>query len=184
MFGTLQQRLPSELRLAGITSIEAANHFLAERFVPDHDRRFAVAAAEPGTAFVPFACNLGEILCIQEERQVGNDNCVRYQGLTLQIPVQAHRHHFVKARVRGPTPMPTAPLLSSMARAVLPATAPTAPASTRRQIGRLTPLGAHAPWTCGLKLTRFRGHPNVGIFGVHDGKEAGTVCAGVPPADD
>jgi hypothetical protein len=35
-----------------------------------------------------------------------------------------------------------------------------------------------------LKLTRFRGHPNVGIFGVHDGKEAGTVCAGVPPADD
>ena len=34
------------------------------------------------------------------------------------------------------------------------------------------------------KLTRFRGHPNVGIFGVHDGKEAGTVCAGVPPADD
>jgi hypothetical protein len=35
-----------------------------------------------------------------------------------------------------------------------------------------------------LKLPRFRGHPNVGIFGVHDGKEAGTVCAGVPPADD
>ena len=35
-----------------------------------------------------------------------------------------------------------------------------------------------------MKLTRFRGHPNVGIFGVHDGKEAGTVCAGVPPADD
>ena len=35
-----------------------------------------------------------------------------------------------------------------------------------------------------LKLTRFRGHPNVGIFGVHDGKEAGAVCAGVPPADD
>ena len=35
-----------------------------------------------------------------------------------------------------------------------------------------------------VKLPRFRGHPNVGIFGVHDGKEAGTICAGVPPADD
>jgi hypothetical protein len=35
-----------------------------------------------------------------------------------------------------------------------------------------------------LKLTRFCGHPTVGIFGVHDGKEADTVCAGVPPADD
>jgi hypothetical protein len=100
VFGTLQQRLPPELRLAGITSIEAANRFLAERFVPDHNRRFAVAAAEPGTAFVPFAGNVTEILCIQEERQVGNDNCVRYQGITLQIPAQAHRHHFVKARVR------------------------------------------------------------------------------------
>ena len=39
-------------------------------------------------------------------------------------------------------------------------------------------------WPGLLKLTRFRGHPNVGIFGVHDGKEAGTICAGVPPADD
>jgi transposase len=99
LFGTLQQRLPQELRLAGITSIDAANRFLAERFVPAHNARFAVAAAEPGSAFVPFAGDLAEILCVQQERVVGNDNTVRYEGLSLQIPAHRHRHHFVKVKV-------------------------------------------------------------------------------------
>lgn len=100
LFGTLQQRLPQELRLAGINTVEAANRFLAERYVPEHNRRFAVTAAEPGSAFVPFAGNLAEIFCLQTERVVGNDNCVRYRGLSLQIPQQAHRYHFVKTTVR------------------------------------------------------------------------------------
>jgi transposase len=63
-FGTLQQRLPQELRLAGITTVAAANRFLAERFIAEHNRRFAVAAAESGSAFVPFAGSLAEILCV------------------------------------------------------------------------------------------------------------------------
>jgi transposase len=100
VFGTLQKRLPQELRLAGITGLEAANRFLAEHFVPAHNRRFAVAAAEAGSAFVPFVGELAETLCIQAERVVGNDNCVRYEGLSLQIPEHQHRYHFVKAKVR------------------------------------------------------------------------------------
>jgi transposase len=99
-FGTLQQRLPQELRLAGISTVEAANRFLVERFLPEHNRRFAVAAAEAGSAFVPFAGNLADILCVQAERVVGRDNCVRYEGLSLQIPEHKHRHHFVKVTVR------------------------------------------------------------------------------------
>ncbi len=99
LFGTLQKRLPQELRLAGITTITAANRFLAERFVPDHNARFAVTAAEAGSAFVPFAGDLAEILCVRALRVVGNDNCVRYGGLCLQIPAQRHRHHFVKVQV-------------------------------------------------------------------------------------
>ena len=43
---------------------------------------------------------LADILYVQEERQVGNDNCVRYKGKSLQIPTDRHRHHYVKARVR------------------------------------------------------------------------------------
>ena len=100
MFGTLQKRLPQELRLAGITTMEKANRFLRETFLPDHNRRFAIAPEEPGSAFVPFAGNLDDILCVQEERTVAGDNTVRYKGMTLQIPEDRHRHHYVKAKVR------------------------------------------------------------------------------------
>lgn len=101
LFGTLQGRLPQELRIAGITTMEAANRWLAEVFLPRFNARFAVSAAEPGSAFVAYVGRpLEDILCIQEERQVGRDNTLRYNGMVLQIPEQTHRHHFVKATVR------------------------------------------------------------------------------------
>jgi transposase len=101
VFRTLQDRLPKELALAGIADLDAANRFIAERFLPDYNRRFAVAAAEPGSAFVPIApAQWQEVLCIQEERTVGNDNTVAYRGLRLQIPKTRLRAHFVKAKVR------------------------------------------------------------------------------------
>jgi transposase len=99
-FGTLQQRLPPLLRLAGVNTVEEANRYLAERYIHKHNARFAVAAAEEGSAFVPFAGNLRDILCIREERVVSNDNCVRYGKMLLQIPEQRHRRHFVRATVR------------------------------------------------------------------------------------
>lgn len=78
-----------------------ANRYLAEQFLPAYNRRFAVSAAEPGTAFVPWSgTNLAEILCVQEERVVAKDNTVRYQGRSLQIPPDPHRFHYVKTTVR------------------------------------------------------------------------------------
>jgi len=100
LFGTLQMRLPPLLRLAGLTSIGAANRWLAEVYRHEHNARFVVAPAEEGAGFVPFVGDLANILCLQEERVVGHDNTVRYQGLVLQIPEQRHRRHFVKAKVR------------------------------------------------------------------------------------
>jgi transposase len=100
VFGTLQQRLPPLLRLNGMTTIVAANRYLAETYLPEHNARFAVAAAEEGSAFVPFAAGLQDILCIKHERVVGRDNCVRYNGRVLQIPEQRHRHHFVKVTIQ------------------------------------------------------------------------------------
>jgi hypothetical protein len=99
VFGTLQNRLPPVLRLKQISTMEAANRFLAESYMAEHNARFAVAAAEEGSAFVPFAGDLKEVLCIREQRVVSNDNCVRYDGRILQIPEQRHRRHFVKATV-------------------------------------------------------------------------------------
>lgn len=100
-FGTLQGRLPKELQLAGIATLEAANRFIRETYLPEHNGRFAVAPEHPETAFVADAIGAHrDILCLQEERVVGNDNCVRYRGLSLQIPPSPLRPHFVKARVR------------------------------------------------------------------------------------
>jgi transposase len=100
-FGTLQDRLPKELALAGITTVAAANRFLREVYLSEHNARFAVAPEHPETAFVADAAGVHrDLLCVQEERVVGNDNTVRYRGLSLQIPPGPIRPHFVKARVR------------------------------------------------------------------------------------
>lgn len=101
VFGTLQQRLPAELRHAGITSVAAANRYLRQSFVPAYNARFAKPAAEPGLAFVAYAGPpLADVLCVQADRQVGRDNCVLWARRSLQIPPQLHRHHYVKATVR------------------------------------------------------------------------------------
>lgn len=100
-FRTLQDRLPKELALAGITDMAAANAFLRDQFIPTYNQRFAVPATEPGTAFVPWVgTSLTDILCVQDDRVVANDNTVRYQGWHLQIPPDRHRFHYVKATVR------------------------------------------------------------------------------------
>ncbi len=101
VFRTLQDRLPKELRLAGITGIEAANRRLAEVYLPEHNARFAQPAAQDGSAFVADAAQAWrEILCVQDDRQVGNDNTVAWKRLSLQIPPSPLRPHFVRAKVR------------------------------------------------------------------------------------
>jgi len=100
-FRTLQDRLPKELALAGITTVEAANRFLREVYLPDHNATFAVAPEEPAAGFVVVPEALWrDVLSIQEERVVGNDNCVAWRGRQLQIPPTPLRPHLVRARVR------------------------------------------------------------------------------------
>jgi transposase len=100
-FHTLQDRLTKELALAGIDAIEAANAFIRDVYIPAHNARFAVPAEQDGSAFVAVeGVDLGEILCVQEERCVGNDNCVTFNRLKLQIPESPLRPHFVKAKVK------------------------------------------------------------------------------------
>jgi transposase len=100
-FSTLQDRLPKELTLAGINTLEAANVWLRETYMAEHNARFAIAAEQEGSAFVADAMGAWrEILCIQEDRTVGNDNTVKWQRLSLQLPPSRLRPHFVKASVR------------------------------------------------------------------------------------
>lgn len=99
-FQTHQGRLPQELARAGITTMEAANRYLELVYRGGHNREFCVPSTLPGTAYVPFISgSLPDILCEHHERTVGNDNCVSFQGLCLQLPADEMRHHYVRARV-------------------------------------------------------------------------------------
>ena len=70
--------------LLGNTWIYLANRFLREFYLPDHNARLATAAEESGSALIPYVGrDLADILCVQEERTVGNDNTVRYNGKCL-----------------------------------------------------------------------------------------------------
>ena len=90
-----------ELALTGIDTVDAADAYLRDKFIPDYNARFAVAAEQPGSGFTPIpGFDLDEVLCVQEERHVGNDNCVSFNRLKLQIPASPLRAHFVKARVK------------------------------------------------------------------------------------
>jgi transposase len=99
-FRTLQDRLPKELKLAGISSVAAANRWLTEIYIPTYNAAFAVAAEQDGSAFLEDrSAAWAEILCVQEERIVGNDNTVKWNRLCLQLPPSRLRPHFVKATV-------------------------------------------------------------------------------------
>ena len=101
LFGTLQGRVPKELALVGITTVDAANAWLRDTYVSAHNARFATKPEQEGSAFVVAAgLDLAETLCVQEERIVGNDNCVSYENRKLQIPESPLRPHFVKATVK------------------------------------------------------------------------------------
>src|SRR6266853_1868059 len=85
-FGTWQGRLPQELRLQGIRTLEDANAFLREHYIAEFNRRFQVRAPQSGSGFVPRRSrDLDLIFSLQFERTVNRDNTVSFQNLSLQI---------------------------------------------------------------------------------------------------
>ncbi len=100
MFGTLQGRLPKEIELNGITTMEEANRYLQEDYLPRHNVQFTVLPEDTTPAFTPWiGASLDEICCTQEERTVNKDNTVTYESMKLQIPPHPMRHHFIGTKV-------------------------------------------------------------------------------------
>jgi transposase len=101
MFATLQDRLPKELRLAGIRRVDAANSWLKAHYIAEHNAAFAIKPEQEGTAFVADRHEAWrEALCVIEERTVANDNTIAWRGRRLQLPESRLRPHFVKTLVR------------------------------------------------------------------------------------
>lgn len=100
-FHTHQDRLVKELKLYGITTMEEANRYLEKTYRPAFNARFTEKPAVAGSAFVPWiGRNLDDYLSEQFERTVGRDNCVSFEGLTLQIPADDYRFNYIKTKVR------------------------------------------------------------------------------------
>ena len=99
-FGTIQGRLPPELRVNQIADYAAANRYLEQVFIPDFNRRFTVKPAQKESAFVKLAgVELELVLSARHERVVRNDNTVVFQNLLLQLPPSRQRAHFVRCPV-------------------------------------------------------------------------------------
>lgn len=97
---TVQGRLVNELRAAGITTVEAANRYLRERYLPTHNEDFTCAPADPASAFVDLGnADLDEIFFESEVRKVGKDNTVSFAGTVLQIAKQPGRYSCVGVAV-------------------------------------------------------------------------------------
>ncbi len=89
---TFQDRLVNELRVAGITTIAAANTYLRETFLPQHNATFARPARDPASAWVPLGhADLDQMLCHQETRTVAGDNTVTLDRVVMQIRKQPGR---------------------------------------------------------------------------------------------
>jgi len=101
MFRTHQGRLPQELLAAGIGDMGGANRYLDEVYLAAFNEEFMQPAMEEGSAFVPWiGGDLDDFLCESHERVVGKDNCIAFAGMSLQIPQDRHRMHYVKVKVR------------------------------------------------------------------------------------
>ena len=98
--GTFQDRLVSELRLAGASTLKEANQVLSD-FLPRFNQRFGVPADQPESAYRPVdpELDLGGVLCIKELRRVAKDNTVQYHGRTLQLYPSEERPSYAGARV-------------------------------------------------------------------------------------
>ena len=100
LWGTFQDRLLNQLRLDKVDNMQAANKYL-QTFLPAYNTRFAVPAAQPGTAyckpddgFIP-----DEVFCFKYSRTVGKDNVVQFYGQRFQILPSAGRSSYAHARV-------------------------------------------------------------------------------------
>jgi transposase len=99
-FQTWQGRLPQELRLQQIKTLEEANRWLKDHYIKEFNRQFSVKAKEAGSAFVPVQNrDLDRIFSIQHERTVNCDNTVSWMNQPLQIEKADWRGSLAKCRV-------------------------------------------------------------------------------------
>jgi transposase len=98
LFGTFQDRLVTELRLAGARTLADAQR-VVDRFLPRYNARFAQPAAHPEPAWQPAPAQLDRICCFKYQRTVGLDNTISLDGRLLQLDPGPSGRTYARARV-------------------------------------------------------------------------------------
>ena len=158
--GTFQDRLVTELRLAGASGLGEANRVL-EQFLPRFNRRFRVPPQHPEPAFRPLDPELclEQVLCFKHRRKVARDNTVRFQLHTLQLLPGAERPSYAGAAVEVLEGLDGRLSVRHEGRIIPAQEAPPSPVFLRNGHGRSAPVpappsGAHGlgeRWTAALE---------------------------------
>ena len=101
LFGTFQDILLKELKLNKISSIEEANRYLHNKFLPGFNKRFSNPPRDKEGAWrvLPKELNLDSVFSIKEQRTVMSDNTISYKNSIFQILPDKYRISFAKAKV-------------------------------------------------------------------------------------
>jgi transposase len=145
-WGTLQDRLVTELRLASADDLETANAVLA-RFLPRFNRRFTVPAADPVPAWrpLPAGTRIERVCCLKYRRVVANDHTVRAGATILQLPPGPGRRGYAGRRVELQLRLDGRIVVWDGERELLAVPAPADPVQLRALESARTEVGAAAP---------------------------------------
>ncbi len=143
LWGTFQDRLVSELRLAKASTIDEANLVLWD-FLPRYSQKFAVPAAEPGSAYRPVGEGFvaDEIFCFKHQRTVGADNVVRFEGRRLQIVPTNGRAGYARCRVEVDERLDGSLAVYYQGKRLTTISAPPEPAMLRAQVNAVEPVAS------------------------------------------
>jgi transposase len=136
LWGTLQDRLRVELRLAGALTLEKANQVLGD-FLPQFNARFAVPPAQSGLAYreLPQDLALEGVLCFKYQRTVARDNTVHFEGQTLQLLPGLDRLSYARARVEVQERLDGSLAVSYQGKTIASKGAPPGPVTLRARKG-------------------------------------------------
>lgn len=99
LFGTFQDRLIKEMRLANIQNYNQSNSFLLKTFLPDYNARFSIKNVESMYTPLPENINLDTVFCVKFERTVNSDNTIQVRGCVIQIPPSKYHLSFAKRKI-------------------------------------------------------------------------------------
>jgi transposase len=163
--GTFQDRLVTELRLVGASTLAEANRVL-EEYLPRFNSRFGVPATEAGTAYrpVPAGMDMDGVLSVKERRWVARDNTVQYHGRVLQIFPQADRPSYAGVRVEVQKRLDGRVLVAYRGKVLTPRDAPPLAATLRARAVAAPPAADEGPWPDEERVRRPRRVPGPGLL--------------------